>query len=52
MAWNVTSDAQFILAVAFPKSIGIFGQKRASTTTYANNNDDIWTCYTEFKVDT
>lgn len=49
MAWNVTSDAQFILAVAFPKSVAIFGQKRAKQ---ASNDDNIWTCYTEFKVDT
>lgn len=49
MAWNVTSDAQFILAVAFPKSVAIFGQKRAKQ---ASADDDIWTCYTEFKVDT
>ncbi|KAG2213642.1 hypothetical protein INT46_000817 [Mucor plumbeus] len=49
IAWNVTSDAQFILAIAFPKSVGIFGQKRASSNT---NNDDIWVCYTTFNVDT
>lgn len=49
IAWNVTSDAQFILAIAFPKSVGIFGQKRASNNV---NNDDIWVCYTTFKVDT
>ncbi|KAI8640796.1 RAVE protein 1 C terminal-domain-containing protein [Parasitella parasitica] len=49
IAWNVTSDAQFILAIAFPRSVGIFGQKRASNNA---NNDDIWTCYTTFKVDT
>jgi hypothetical protein len=47
VAWNVTSDAQFLLAVAFPKSIGIYGQKRAR---YERNDD--WTCYIEFKVDT
>ncbi|CEP07241.1 hypothetical protein [Parasitella parasitica] len=49
IAWNVTSDAQFILAIAFPKKVGIFGQKRALNNA---NNDDIWTCYTTFKVDT
>lgn len=49
MAWNVTSDAQFILAVAFPKKIAIYGQKRA---THYTNDDAIWTCYSEFEVDT
>ncbi|KAI8095298.1 RAVE protein 1 C terminal-domain-containing protein [Thamnidium elegans] len=49
MAWNVTSDAQFILAVAFPSSVGIFGQKRAKSVTEDINS---WICYTEFKVDT
>ncbi|KAF1802905.1 RAVE protein 1 C terminal-domain-containing protein [Mucor lusitanicus] len=49
IAWNVTSDAQFILAIAFPKSVGIFGQKRASNNA---SSDDIWACYTTFKVDT
>lgn len=49
IAWNVTSDAQFILAIAFPKSVSIFGQKRASNNA---NNDNIWACYTTFKVDT
>lgn len=49
IAWNVTSDAQFILAIAFPKSVGIFGQKRASNNA---NNDDIWAWYTTFKVGT
>ncbi|GAA5804339.1 hypothetical protein HPULCUR_009827 [Helicostylum pulchrum] len=49
MAWNVTSDAQFILAVAFPNTVGIFGQKRAKSVT---EDDDSWICYTEFKVDT
>lgn len=47
IAWNVTSDAQFLLAVAFPKSISIFGQNRAR---YDRNED--WSCYIEFKVDT
>ncbi|KAL7308090.1 regulator of (H+)-ATPase in vacuolar membrane, variant 3 [Mucor circinelloides] len=49
IAWNVTSDAQFILAIAFPKSVSIFGQKRAANNA---NSDDIWACYTTFKVDT
>lgn len=47
LAWNVTSDAQYLLAVAFPKSVGIFGQKRAR---YAVADD--WVCYTKFEVDT
>jgi hypothetical protein len=49
LAWNVSSDAQFILAVAFPRSVAIFGQKRATSVL---NDNDIWVCYTEFKVDT
>jgi hypothetical protein len=52
IAWNVTSDAQFILAVAFPRKIGIFGQKRAKHASSSSNDDDIWTLYTELKVDT
>ncbi|KAI8988974.1 RAVE protein 1 C terminal-domain-containing protein [Pilobolus umbonatus] len=49
IVWNVTSDAQFLLAVAFPRSIGIFGQKRASISC---PQDDLWVCYTKFDVDT
>ncbi|KAI9477753.1 MAG: RAVE protein 1 C terminal-domain-containing protein [Benjaminiella poitrasii] len=48
IAWNVTSDAQFILAVAFSKSISIIGQKRVRNT---NSDDDSWTCYTKFNTD-
>ena len=47
MAWNVTSDAQFLLAIGFPKDISIFGQRRAR---YSSKDD--WTCYTQFKMDT
>jgi hypothetical protein len=49
VAWNVTSDAQFILAIAFPKSVGIFGQRRANNTY---DEKDHWVCYTKFDVDT
>ncbi|KAL0097480.1 RAVE protein 1 C terminal-domain-containing protein [Phycomyces blakesleeanus] len=48
MAWNVSCDAQFILAVAFPTKVAIYGQKRATSVT---NDDDIWICYDEFPVD-
>ncbi|KAG0172011.1 regulator of (H+)-ATPase in vacuolar membrane [Apophysomyces sp. BC1021] len=49
IAWNMSSDAQFVLAVAFPNKVAIYGQKRA-----VNVNDDnaSWVCYTEFGVDT
>ncbi|KAG1472233.1 hypothetical protein G6F56_001663 [Rhizopus delemar] len=48
IAWSVTSDAQCILAIAFPNHVAIYGQKRAS-----NNGRDIgWVCYTEFQMDT
>lgn len=50
IAWNVTSDAQFMLAVAFPRKVAIFGQKRATHASF--NYDGIWTLYTEFLVDT
>ncbi|KAI8047369.1 RAVE protein 1 C terminal-domain-containing protein [Gilbertella persicaria] len=49
LAWNLTSDAQNILAIAFPKRIEIFGQKRAFNTAL---DQDTWVCYTKFNVDT
>ncbi|KAG1221544.1 hypothetical protein G6F35_005917 [Rhizopus arrhizus] len=48
IAWSVTSDAQFILAVAFSDHISIYGQKRA----YNNKYEAEWSCYADFKVDT
>jgi hypothetical protein len=48
IAWNVTSDAQFILAIAFTDRVAIYGQKRAAGV----RSEVEWVCYTEFKVDT
>ncbi|KAI8367413.1 RAVE protein 1 C terminal-domain-containing protein [Choanephora cucurbitarum] len=49
LVWNVTSDAQYILAIALPKRIEIFGQKRASGLDAV---EESWTCYTKFEVNT
>ncbi|RCH95795.1 regulator of (H+)-ATPase in vacuolar membrane, partial [Rhizopus azygosporus] len=48
IAWNVTSDAQFILAIAFTDCVAIYGQKRATGV----RSEVEWVCYTKFKVDT
>ncbi|KAI8144673.1 RAVE protein 1 C terminal-domain-containing protein [Fennellomyces sp. T-0311] len=49
IAWDISSDGQFILAVAFARKIGIYGEKRATTV-----NDDFggWISYVTFDVDT
>ena len=49
IAWDISSDGQFILAVAFARKIGIYGEKRAESV-----NDDFgtWVSYVTFDVDT
>ncbi|KAI8370276.1 RAVE protein 1 C terminal-domain-containing protein [Blakeslea trispora] len=49
LVWNVTSDAQYLLAIGFSKQIEIFGQKR---TLGLNAAEEGWACYTKFQVDT
>ncbi|KAI8085118.1 RAVE protein 1 C terminal-domain-containing protein [Halteromyces radiatus] len=49
IAWCISSDAQFFLAVAFQHRVSIYGQKRA---TQLKDDLDVWTLYTEFDVDT
>lgn len=48
IAWNVSSDGQFILAVASKKNVFIYGEKRADEI---NNSLDQWTCYADFSLD-
>ncbi|KAI7868808.1 RAVE protein 1 C terminal-domain-containing protein [Spinellus fusiger] len=48
IAWNVSCDAQYILAIAFAKKISVYGQKR---TIDSSGYQDHWTCYHEFTVD-
>ncbi|KAI8369422.1 RAVE protein 1 C terminal-domain-containing protein [Radiomyces spectabilis] len=48
MAWSMSSDAQFLLAVAFSSHIAIYGENRRSDI---NHDEPTWTCYTIFEVD-
>ncbi|ORY97295.1 RAVE protein 1 C terminal-domain-containing protein, partial [Syncephalastrum racemosum] len=48
MAWHLSSDAQFILAVAFKNRVAIYGQQRA---TDAESTRAPWICYSEFSND-
>ncbi|KAI9316514.1 RAVE protein 1 C terminal-domain-containing protein [Dichotomocladium elegans] len=49
VAWNISSDGQFILAIAFPKKVAIYGEKRADDM---DTELDQWVPYAEFVVDT
>ncbi|KAI8971923.1 RAVE protein 1 C terminal-domain-containing protein [Mycotypha africana] len=48
VAWNLTSDAQYLLAIAFPNKVCIYGQKRVRKLV---TEDDTWACYTQFSID-
>ncbi|KAI7875760.1 hypothetical protein K492DRAFT_136166 [Lichtheimia hyalospora FSU 10163] len=48
IAWNVSSDGQFILAVASKRKVSIYGEKRADEI---NNNLDQWISYADFTLD-
>ncbi|KAI9307260.1 RAVE protein 1 C terminal-domain-containing protein [Cunninghamella echinulata] len=48
ISWSVTSDSQFILAVAFQHKVSIFGQKRATRL----EDDNIWILYSDIEMDT
>ncbi|CAO3607183.1 unnamed protein product [Cunninghamella echinulata] len=48
ISWSVTSDSQFILAVAFQHKVSIFGQKRATLL----EDDNIWILYSDIEMDT
>ncbi|ORZ24097.1 RAVE protein 1 C terminal-domain-containing protein [Absidia repens] len=49
IAWCVSSDAQFFLAVALQHKVSIYGQQRA---TDINGDADVWTLYTDVEIDT
>ncbi|KAI9258749.1 RAVE protein 1 C terminal-domain-containing protein [Phascolomyces articulosus] len=49
IAWNISSDGQFILAVAFARKISIYGERRA---TDVHDDSNGWVSYVNFDVDT
>ncbi|KAI8330852.1 RAVE protein 1 C terminal-domain-containing protein [Chlamydoabsidia padenii] len=49
VAWYVSSDAQYFLAVACGHKVYIYGQKRA---THLDGDADVWILYTSMKIDT
>ncbi|KAG2218968.1 hypothetical protein INT45_008392, partial [Circinella minor] len=49
MAWDISSDGQFILAIAFSRKISIYGERRA---TDVSDDLDKWINYVTFDVDT
>ncbi|KAI9492527.1 RAVE protein 1 C terminal-domain-containing protein [Zychaea mexicana] len=54
IAWNVSSDGQFVLAVAFAQKISIYGEKRATQVAAEerNGSSNDWVSYVTFDVDT
>lgn len=47
VSWHITSDSQFILAVAFNHKVSIFGQKRATHL----EDDNVWILYSDIEMD-